>query len=231
VFNNYIDREIDAKMERTKKRALVVGAIQPASALVYGSILGLLGLLVLTVYTNLVTVLIGVLAFVSYVVVYGYAKRASVHGTLVGSVPGALSLVAGYTAVTDRIDITALLLFLIMVLWQMPHFYAIAIYRIKDYRAAGLPVLSIKKGIVATKKHILAYILAFTVACTLLHFYSHAGYVYLAVMLIASLYWFWYALNGFKISDVNYWAKGVFGISLLTLLIFSLLLSVSSYLV
>ncbi len=231
VFNNYIDRDIDSKMERTKKRALVTGVIRPIPALVFASLLGMLGLTVLIVYTNQLTALIGILAFVSYVVVYGYAKRASVHGTLVGSIPGALSLVAGYTAVTAQLDVTALLLFLIMALWQMPHFYAIAIYRIKDYRAAGLPVLSIKSGIAATKKQILIYIVAFGFASALLYIYSYAGFVYLFVMLAMSIYWFWYALKGFKANDVNRWAKGVFGISLLTLLIFSVLISINNFLV
>jgi protoheme IX farnesyltransferase len=107
VFNNYIDRDIDSKMERTKKRALVVGTIQPAHALVFASIVGVVGFVVLVAFVNAITAIVGLIAFVSYVVVYAYAKRKTVHGTLVGSIPGALSLVAGYTAVTGQLDVTA----------------------------------------------------------------------------------------------------------------------------
>lgn len=230
VFNNYIDRDIDKKMSRTKKRALVVGSIKPLSALIYASLLGFIGFVTLFVFTNTLTATIGAIGFVSYVFVYGYAKRNTVHGTLVGSIPGSLSLVAGYTAVTGTFDLTAFLLFLIMAIWQMPHFYAIAIYRLDDYKAAGLPILSIKKGIKHTKVQIVAYIFLFGVACALLSIYSYAGYVYLAVMALVTTFWFVAGLKGFEAADSEKWAKSIFGISLLVLLIFSILLSVDNYL-
>ncbi len=230
VFNNYLDRNIDKKMDRTKTRALVVGSIKPLPALVYASILGLLGLAVLLFYINFLTAVIGVVAFVSYLIIYGYAKRKTMYGTLVGSVPGSLSLVAGYTAVTNSFDITALILFIIMAIWQMPHFYAIAIYRLKDYKAAGLPVISLVKGIKTTKLHTLMYIIAFGISSVLLSLYSYAGYVYLIVMLAMSAFWLWYAGKGFKTQNDDKWAKGVFGISLLVLLVFCLLLSVNNFL-
>lgn len=230
VINNYIDRDIDIKMERTKNRALVTGKIKPLPALMFATILGVIGLLVLLAYINVLTALIGLVAFIFYVVVYGYAKRHSVHGTLVGSIPGALSLVAGYTAVTGRVDVTASLLFLIMAIWQMPHFYAIAIYRLKDYKAAGLPVISIKKGITATKLHIVAYIVVYAIASSLLTVFSYAGYVYLIAMLGMSGYWLWYASNSKRATSNDTWAKGVFGISLLVLLVFSFLISINNFL-
>ena len=230
VFNNYIDRDIDKKMERTKKRALVTGKIKPLPALIFATILGVIGLLVLLAFINVLTALIGLIAFIFYVVVYGYAKRNSVHGTLVGSIPGALSLVAGYTAVTGRVDVTALLLFLIMAIWQMPHFYAIAIYRLHDYKAAGLPIISIKKGIAATKLQIITYIVAYAAASSLLTVFSYAGYVYLLTMLCMSGYWLWYASTSKRATSNEAWAKGVFGISLLVLLVFSLLISINNFL-
>ncbi len=88
VFNNYIDRDIDVKMDRTKKRALVSGIIKPLQALVFGAVIGLVGLAILIVHTNGLVVLIGSLAFLIYVVFYGISKRRSVHGTLVGSLAG-----------------------------------------------------------------------------------------------------------------------------------------------
>ncbi len=110
VINNFLDREIDAKMARTKKRALVSGSISGPRALICASLLGLLGFVILGVRTNRLTFGLGVLALFTYVVLYGIAKRRSVHGTVVGSIAGALPPVAGYTAVTNHLDSGALIL-------------------------------------------------------------------------------------------------------------------------
>lgn len=230
VFNNYIDRDIDSKMNRTKNRALVTGAIKTKPALLFASLLGVFGLTLLIVFVNPLTACIGILAFFSYVALYGYAKRKSVYGTIVGSLPGALSLVAGYTAVTNTIDGTAWLLLLIMAIWQLPHFYAIAIYRMSEYKAAGLPVISIKRGVEVAKKHIVIYIVLYGLASSLLHVYSYAGYTYLVAMLAMSLGWLWVALKGYSTKNVDKWAKSVFGFSLLVLLVFSLLISINNFL-
>lgn len=229
VFNNYIDRGLDAKMERTKKRALVSGQISPAHAITYGSILGLAGVLVL-LQTNWLTLCIGAFAFFSYVVLYGIAKRKSVHGTLVGTLPGSASLVAGYTAASNQLDLAAAMLFLIMVTWQMPHFYSIAMFRLKDYKAAGLPVWPVKKGMKSTKLQIMLYIFIFIFASISLSIYGHAGLVYLVVMGGVGLYWLWKGINGFNATDDTKWARGMFGFSLIVLLTLSVTLSVGSIL-
>src|SRR5262249_4458865 len=135
IFNNYIDRELDAKMARTQKRALVTHEISVAAALLFAIALGAAGFVVLS-RTNPLTVAVGPTAIITYVIFYGWARRHSVHGTLVGTIPGAASLVAGYTAATGRLDTAAWLLFAIMVVWQMAHFYSIATYRLADYKAA-----------------------------------------------------------------------------------------------
>lgn len=229
VFNNYIDRFIDKKMVRTKNRELVTGKIKPSHALIYGSVLGILGIASLLAFTNVLTAGIGMLAFISYVFIYGYAKRKGPFGTVVGSLPGALSLVAGYTALTGVLDVTAIILFAIMVLWQLPHFYAIAIYRIKDYTAAELPVLSITKGIGATKKRIIMYICLYGVVSTFLYIFSYAGLTYLIVMALASVWWAWAATRPHS-SNLDLWAKKVFGQSLVVLLVFSVLISINNFL-
>lgn len=228
VFNNYIDRDIDKHMARTKKRALVTGLIPGPIALTYATVLGLLGFLILSIYTNWLTVALGFVGIFSYVVLYGIGKRRSVHGTLVGSISGAMPPVAGYTAVTNRFDSGALLLFLILVFWQMPHFYAIAMRRYNDYAAAKLPVLPVKKGMKTTKVQILFYILAFSVAAGLLTVLGYTGYVYLIVMAGLGLYWLWLGLKGFKASDNTAWAKKMFLFSLIVILGFSIMVSVGS---
>lgn len=161
VFNNYIDRGIDSQMTRTKKRALVTGKISSRSALLYGSILGIIGLLILLIFTNFLTTRIAIAGFIFYVVLYGYFKRRSIYGTLVGSVSGAIPPVIGYSAVTNTFDIGAILLFLILASWQMPHFYAIGIYRLSEYKKANLPILSVVKSVHLTKLHIVLFIVAF----------------------------------------------------------------------
>ncbi len=228
VFNNYIDRSIDVVMERTKRRALVAGTISAPRALVFGVILGLLGGFVLLRYTNWLTFAIGIIAFVDYVVLYGVAKRRSVHGTIVGSIAGAAPVVAGYTAVTGRLDAAAVILFLILVFWQMPHFYAIAIYRLKDYKAAQLPVLPAARGIRATKVQIVVYMAAFMAATLALSVYGYTGYVYTIGMIVIGLVWLGKGIAGFSSANDTKWARQVFLFSLVVLLSFSILVSLGA---
>ena len=230
VFNNYLDRNIDAKMARTQKRALVTGDISYTKALVFGSILGLTGFTILFTQTTILTTLAALIGFVFYVVVYGYAKRKSVHGTLVGTIPGALPLVGGYLAVTNQVDSATVLLFAIMVCWQMPHFYAIGIYRLKDYVSAGIPVLPAVKGIAATKKNMVGYTIGFVLACTALFVLGYAGYTYLIVITLVGLIWLKQSIYGLTVKDDVKWAKKFFGTSLIVLLTFSVLISITTYL-
>jgi len=225
VFNNVLDRGIDERMARTKERPLVTGAIRVPAALAYGAVLGILGLALLYIYANPLTAALALFGHLSYVLVYGWAKRASPWGTVVGSVPGAIPIVVGYTAVTGRLDVVALLLFLILVLWQMPHFYAIAMYRLDDYVAAGIPVLPARSGMRATKAHLLCYIIAYLVAVSAFMVLGHAGWAYLVIALGTGLAWAWRALAGWKAPDDARWAKGVFFYSLIVLVAFSLALA------
>src|SRR5207237_330396 len=117
------------------------------SAILYGAFLGVAGFLALWIFTNIKTVMVALSGFVIYVAAYGFFKRRSSLGTIIGSFAGATPPVVGYLAVADQFDKAAIILFLILLLWQMPHFYSIAIYRLKDYRSAGLPVLPLKKSV------------------------------------------------------------------------------------
>jgi protoheme IX farnesyltransferase len=229
VANNYIDRGIDAKMARTKKRLTASGRISGLYVFLYSAGLGVLGFFILT-QTNWLTFAIGAAAFFSYVVLYAIAKRRSVHGTLVGTLPGAASLVAGYSAATGRVDTGALLLFLIMVFWQMAHFYSIAIFRLKDYKKAGLPVMPAVKGVKITKLQIIIYVFAFVIASVDLSFFGYSGLSYLIVMSALGIYWLFKAINGFKARSDLKWARSMFGFSLIVLLAFSLMLALNSYL-
>ncbi|HET7320667.1 MAG TPA: heme o synthase [Candidatus Saccharimonadales bacterium] len=230
VVNNYIDREIDEKMERTRKRAIVSGAVSPAGAFIYAGLLGVIGFTALAISTNWLTFAVGATGYFFYVVVYGTAKRTTIYGTIIGSISGSMPLVAGYTAVTDRLDGGALLLFLLMTVWQMPHFYAIAIYRLKDYQAAGLPVWPVKRGIRSTKRQIILFIALFTIISARLSLGGHTGKTYLAATVLLGLAWLYKGALGIKTKDDAKWARGMFGFSLVVLLGMCAALSLNAWL-
>lgn len=225
VFNNILERDIDAKMERTKDRATATGRITVPRASAFGALLSLFGFTMLYLYVNVLTVLVVLMGFVVYVVVYGYAKRVTRSHTLIGSIAGAVAITAGYTAATNTIDTKAVLIFLILVLWQMPHFYAIAIYRLREYSAAGIPLLPSAVGARTTKVIIAVYIAAFVGAESLLTILGYTGYTYLAVVLGFGIAWFVRALQGFSAEDDELWARQLFFFSIQVLLAFCVALS------
>lgn len=230
VLNNYIDRDIDAKMKRTNKRALVSGKVTGMQALAYASVLGIIGFTILATQTNILTLCLGAIGFIDYVALYTWSKRHTVFATLVGSISGAMPITAGYTAATNTLDIGALLLFIILLLWQMPHFYAIALFRQSDYAAAHIPVLPIVKGKHYAKVQILLYIVAFAIAIATSTIYSITGYTFLVVMLALTGVWLWRGWQGFTVQDDVRWARKMFLFSLVIILTLSILLSVDTWL-
>jgi protoheme IX farnesyltransferase len=226
VLNNIIDRGIDKRMKRTAKRALVTGDISLRAAYSFAAVLGIVGFALLLAFTNVLTVEIGVLALFMYVAVYGYFKRRTPLGTLVGTIPGALPAVAGYTAVTGQLDTAAWLILIILACWQMAHFYSIAIYRAKDYKNAGIPVLPVVRGVRRAKLSIFGYIIAFIAACSLLTVYDYTGYIFLAVMAGISLAWLILGLRGFNTTEDVKWGRGMFFFSLTVILTLAVMLSV-----
>ncbi len=215
-------------MERTKKRALVVGSVTSQAAITYATVLGVIGFTVLYLFTNILTVLVGAVGVFFYVVMYSIWKRRSVFSTIIGSVSGAIPPVAGYTAVRNHIDAGAIILFIILVLWQMPHFYSIAIYRLKDYAAAKIPVLPVKSGIKITKIHILFYIIAFIAATISLTAFGYAGYFYLVVGVVLGIYWLKLAFDGFKAKDDKVWARHIFKFSLKLITILCIMIAIDA---
>ncbi|GGX92233.1 protoheme IX farnesyltransferase [Litchfieldella qijiaojingensis] len=229
TFNNVIDRDIDAVMRRTRDRPLVQGRISPAVALCQATLLGIAGFVLLAFGTNPLTVGLAAFGFVIYVGAYSlYMKRHSEYGTLVGSLSGAVPPVVGYCAVTGHFDPGALTLLIIFSLWQMPHSYAIAIFRLEDYRVASIPVLPVVRGIATARHHILGYILAFIAATLTLSLAGYAGPGYLAVALVMGLYWLYLALQGYRARDEAHWARRIFGCSILTITALSLMMSLDS---
>lgn len=226
VLNNCIDRDIDRKMERTKNRVLVTGLISPKVSLIYATVLGIIGFIVLYLLTNPLATWLTVMGFTVYVGVYSlYMKRKSVYGALIGSLSGALPPTIGYCVVSNQFDSGALILLLIFSLWQMPHFYAIAIFHFKDYQTASIPVLPVKRGIAVTKCHIIFYIIGFMVATFMLTFSGYVGYKYLIVVASLSLWWLRMALQGYNANDDKVWAKKLFIFSIITIIVLNVMMS------
>lgn len=217
IFNNCLDRTIDSKMQRTRNRALVRGTIKLPQAIALGTVLGVVGFGLLVLEVNGLTALLGLIGYIDYLLAYGFSKRHSVHGTLVGSISGAMPITAGYTAVTGHLDLTAGLLFILLVIWQMPHFYAIAIYRRDEYANANLPVLSVARSVAVARRYILAYMMAFVLVLVCLAVHGPVGYSFLLVMGVVALYWLAVGLKGLKATDTEKWARHVFYVSLLVI--------------
>lgn len=228
VLNNYIDRDIDRKMERTKNRIMVKGLISLKASLIYATVLGIAGFMLLYLTSTPLVMRLAMIGFVVYVGVYSlYMKRKSVYSTLIGSLSGAAPPVIGYCAVSNRFDTGALILLLIFSLWQMPHSYAIAIFRFKDYQAASIPVLPVKRGISITKHYIILYIIGFMVATLMLTLSGYTGYKYLIVAASISVWWLGMALQGYKsANDDKVWAYKMFIFSLIAIISLSVMMSV-----
>lgn len=213
VSNNYIDRHHDKKMARTQNRPLPKGLISPKQALYFAIALFFSGLVVLF-FIDLLALLFSLFGFIVYLIFYSFSKYRTVHATLIGSIAGAVPPVVGYCAVSHQFNGGALLIFLMIALWQMPHFYAIAMYRLEDYVSASIPVLPAIKGVHTTKMHMLLYILGFLVVALLLPLLGYVGSLYLIAIALLGAIWLILCLQGFKCSSDQRWAHKMFLCSL-----------------
>lgn len=224
VFNNYIDRHVDKKMKRTQNRALSLGLIKGRNAIAFATILGLIGSLILFFFTNILTLYVAAFGFVVYVFIYSLWKSHTIYGTAIGSIAGAVPPVVGYCAVSNHLDAGALILFIMLVLWQMPHFFAIAIWHYDDYVRADIPVLPVLKGAQRTKIHMFFYIIGFILSASLLTYFEYVGYLYLFVTLAFGVAWLWLAWKGFGDNNDRLWGKEMFRLSLVVIAVVSLMI-------
>ncbi|MCS3383270.1 heme o synthase [Bacillus velezensis] len=211
AVNNYYDRDIDHLMERTKVRPTVTGKIQPNQALWSGILLIALGLIMLLM-TTVMAAVIGFIGVFTYVVLYTmWTKRRYTINTVVGSVSGAVPPLIGWTAVEGHIGVVAWVLFMILFIWQIPHFLALAIKKTEDYRAANIPMLPVVHGFEVTKRQIIVW-----VACLLpLPFFL--GSLGLPIVILCTLLnvgWLVLGLMGFRMKNIMKWATLMFVYSL-----------------
>jgi protoheme IX farnesyltransferase len=181
AINCLVEQKIDAVMQRTRRRPLPRGEVTSRSTLVFAAVVGGLGLWLLYVYVNPLTMWLTLATFVGYAIVYTVLlKPATPQNIVIGGASGAMPPVLGWVAVTGDVAPEALLLFLIIFVWTPPHFWALALYRTQDYAKAGLPMLPVTHGRRYTQLMIVLYTVAL-VAVTLLPFAVRmSGYLYLA---------------------------------------------------
>lgn len=210
-LNNYIDRDIDHLMERTHERPTVTGKIDANQVLWVGIILSAIGTLLL-MFASLMAALLGVIGLFVYVIVYTmWLKRTHSINTVVGGISGAIPPLIGWAAVDPNLHMTAWHLFLIMFLWQPPHFLALAMKRCEEYRKAGIPMLPVVSGFKMTKRQMVVYVAALLPVSLYLY---HFGMVYLIVAAVLGLGWLALGISGFFMKDDIKWARMMFVYSL-----------------
>lgn len=195
AINHLLDRKLDKLMQRTKYRPLPMGSMSPVKAFLFAMALCIIGLLILYFFVNLLTALLAFFTFIGYAVIYTvFLKHATPQNIVIGGASGAMPPVLGWVAVTNHIDPNSLLLFLIIFVWTPPHFWALAIHRIKEYEKAGIPMLPVTHGIEFTKLNILLYTILLFVISLLPYVTGMSGLIYLISAIILNsifLYWAW----------------------------------------
>ncbi|WP_088326428.1 heme o synthase [Bacillus subtilis] len=228
AFNNLYDRDIDSIMERTKNRPTVTGEIKPRTVLWLGIFMSTFGIIILAFASSLAAFL-GFLGLFFYIVPYTMlSKRRTIYNTEIGSISGAMPPLLGWAAISSDITHPAIIgLFVITVIWQMPHFYSIAIRKHEEYKAAKVPMLPVVKGIKRTYIQTNIYLVVL-VAISVLFGSLSIGLMLVALLL--GILWLMLSLLGYKKMDSEKWAKSMFIFSLLhmtilfsTVIIYSLM--------
>jgi protoheme IX farnesyltransferase len=210
----YIERDTDALMKRTASRPLPTGRLSPEAALWFARVCGVLGLTMLVLWVNLASAALALLALLSYVLAYTPLKRSTGFALHVGAIPGAIPPLIGWASMTGTLAARALPLFLILLVWQLPHFLAIATFRREEYARAGLVVQPNTSGLAATRRSILIYsALLFVVSLSPLAL-GMAGLWYAVVASLLGLGFFGFAAFGRGTKTVERWAKQLFLASL-----------------
>jgi heme o synthase len=217
ALNMFWEREGDKSMARTRRRPLPSGRLDPWQALVFAIILGILSLVVFVSFVNMLTAVLSLLALLSYVLVYTPMKRVSSLALVVGSFPGAMPPLLGWTAVSNELSAGGLVLFAILFIWQIPHFIAISFTYQKDYENAGIKTVPSQLGAHLAKLQSLAYSIILIPISLLLVPLGISGSFYFVTALLLGLWFAYLALAGFKKDAGHIWSRQFFRASLIYL--------------
>jgi protoheme IX farnesyltransferase len=188
AFNCIVEQHIDARMRRTAWRPTAKGQLSNAQTLLFSAVLCALGSVVLYVWVNPLTMWLTFATFVGYAVIYTVVlKPLTPQNIVIGGASGAMPPVLGWAAMTGQVGAEALILFLIIFLWTPPHFWALALYRVEDYRKSGLPMLPVTHGNEFTRLQILLYTIVLFAACLMPFVFQMSGWFYLLVATVLSV--------------------------------------------
>ena len=219
AFNNYVDRDVDKLMARTRTRALPCSRLHPQQALWLGIMLSLWSFAILFYLVNPLTAILVQFTTFFYVVIYTmWLKRSSPLCTEIGGVAGAMPPVIGWAAVTNEVAWPALVMFLIMFIWQPPHFWALALLRKDEYRKADLPMLPVVSGDRATKVRMLIYTIALVPASLAMYYLQLVGLTYLVLALALGIAYLVLTIDFARKPITHKSTRKLFGFSILYLL-------------
>lgn len=194
AFNCLVEKVIDSRMKRTAWRPTAMGEIADHETALLSLVLGTLGSAILYLWVNPLTMVLTFATFVGYAVVYTVIlKPLTPQNIVIGGASGAMPPVLGWAAMTNSVGPEALILFLIIFLWTPPHFWALALYRVEDYRKAGLPMLPVTHGNEFTRLQILLYTFVLMAACLMPFAYDMSGWLYLIAASVLSIWFCVYA--------------------------------------
>lgn len=219
ALNNYVDRDVDKQMARTRMRALPCYRLHPQQALWLGVMLSIWSFAILFYLVNPLTAYLAAATTIFYVVVYTmWLKRSSHLCTEIGGIAGAAPPVIGWAAVTNEIGWTAVAMFIIMFIWQPPHFWALALLRADEYRQARLPMLPVTRGQQATKVRMLAYTIALIPVSTAMYWMNLVGITYLVLAVALGLAYLVLTIDFVRKPVTPQGTRRLFGFSILYLL-------------
>ena len=194
AFNCLIERSIDARMARTRARPLARGEVGVTGTIVFAGIIGGLGAALLYWAVNPLTMWLTMATFIGYAVIYTVLlKPATPQNIVIGGASGAMPPVLGWAAVANEVTAPALVLFLIIFVWTPPHFWALALYRIEDYRRSGLPMLPVTHGPEFTRLNVLLYTVLLVAVSAMPFMIRMSGLFYLLSALVLGGVFLWYA--------------------------------------
>jgi protoheme IX farnesyltransferase len=210
TLNMYLERDVDAKMSRTRNRPLPAGRLSASLALWFGLVQAAIAIPMLWLGANALTGALGALALVLYVLVYTPLKRKTTLSLLIGAIPGAMPPLLGWTAATGHVSVAALAVFGVMFFWQIPHFIAIALFRTDDYVGAGLKILPAEKGVVAARQQLFAYLVAQIAVTLVLVPLGLGGPLYLVGAIALGAWMLWLGVRGLRADADVPWARKFF---------------------
>jgi protoheme IX farnesyltransferase len=194
AFNCLIERSIDARMARTRARPLARGDVSVTGTIVFAGVIGGMGSLLLYWYVNVLTMWLTMATFVGYAVIYTVLlKPATPQNIVIGGASGAMPPVLGWAAIANEVTAPALVLFLIIFVWTPPHFWALALYRIEDYKRSGLPMLPVTHGPEFTRLNVLLYTVLLVGVSLMPFMIRMSGGFYLVCALLLGAVFLYYA--------------------------------------